>query len=285
MGVTKAVIPVAGLGTRFLPATLTIPKSMIPVLDKPPIHHCVKEASSAGIDHVVFIVSKGQESVAKYFKKQPTLERILKSRNQISLLESIQEISTLADISVVIQENQSGLGDAVLRSEEIIGDNPFAVFLPDDLIFSNTSTIKSMIDIHNETGGMVIALKHVLKEQIPNLGIANITNNDKFIKIKQVIEKPALKDAPSDLAIIGRYVLTPNIFQAIKASPHGALGEIQLTDAIQKLISSVPCNGYKFPGEHFDVGIPMGMLKASIYESLRNRETSSELKKWLNEIL
>ena len=283
--ITKAVIPVAGLGTRFLPATLTIPKSMIPVLNKPPIHYCVKEASLAGIDHVVFVVSQGQESISEYFNKRTDLENILKSRNQNEILKTLKEIHTFADISVVVQENQLGLGDAILKSKKHIGSNPFAVFLPDDLIFSDQSTIKPMIDIHNETGGMVLALKHVLSEQIPNLGIADIKNNNDLIDVLQVIEKPSLENAPSNFGIIGRYILTPNIFDAIATSPKGILGEIQLTDAIQSLISYTKCNGYEFPGEHFDVGTPMGMLKASIYVALKTNETSSELKTWLESII
>lgn len=285
MGITKAVIPVAGLGTRFLPATLTIPKSMIPILDRPPIHYCVKEASLSGIDHVVFIVSEGQESVVEYFDKNHDLENVLKTRNQINILEILQEISTFADISFIVQKKQLGLGDAVLKSKKTIGSNPFAVFLPDDLIFNNQPTIKSMIEIHNKTAGMVLALKNVSPEQIPNLGIVDIENTDGLLNIRQVIEKPSLDDAPSDLAIIGRYILTPNIFDAIESSQTGALGEFQLTDAIQSLIPSTSCIGYKFPGEHFDVGIPLGMLKASIYSALKKEDLSDDLKVWLNSIL
>ena len=285
MEVTKAVIPVAGLGTRFLPATLTVPKSMIPVLDKPPIHYCVKEASLSGIDHVVFIVSKGQESIAKYFNNRKDLEMILESRNQKSILKTIQEISQFADISVVVQETQSGLGDAVLKSEKIIGKTPFAVFLPDDLIFNKTPTIKSMIDIHKKTSGMVIALKPVSDKQIPYLGIADVKMKNDLISINKVIEKPSLENAPSNLAIIGRYILTPNIFESIRRSPTGALGEIQLTDAIDGLISSTACTGYQFPGDHFDVGVPIGMLKASIHTALNNKDMSTDLREWLNEIL
>ena len=285
MKVKKAVIPVAGLGTRFLPATLTVPKSMIPVLDKPPIHYCVQEAALSGIDHVIFVISKGQEAVTKYFDKRIDLEDILETKNQPSILKTIKEISSFADISTVVQEKQSGLGDAILKTEKNIGSNPFAVFLPDDLIFSDTPTIKSMLEIHDETGGMVIALKHVTEEQIPNLGIAAISNNSNVINITQVVEKPTLANAPSDLAIIGRYILTSNIFPSIKSSSRGALGEIQLTDAIQNLITQIPCDGYKFPGDHFDVGVPIGMLKASIYMALQNKSLSLELKKWLHEIL
>ena len=285
MGITKAVIPVAGLGTRFLPATLTIPKSMIPILDRPPIHYCVKEASHAGIDHVIFIISKGQESIVEYFDKNTDLEKVLKTRNQINILKTLQEISTFADISFIVQETQLGLGDAVLQSRKNIGTSPFAVFLPDDLILSDTPTIKSMIEIHNKTGGMVLALKHVSPEQIPNLGIADIEKINGAINIRQVVEKPPLDKAPSDLAIIGRYILTPNIFDAIEASQTGALGEFQLTDAIQALIPSTSCIGYQFPGEHFDVGIPLGMLKASIYTALKKNDVSSDLKQWIKSIL
>ena len=284
MIVRKAIIPVAGLGTRFLPATLTIPKVMIPVIDKPPVHFCVEEASLAGIDHTIFVVSAGQESIAKYFDRRSDLESTLVKRGNKELAKTIRSISQMSDVSVVVQKKQLGLGHAILTAENTVGNNPFAVFLPDDLILDKSPTIGQMIAISEMNEGMVIALKRVPDDEVSQLGVAEIRNTKKRIsEIVGLVEKPSLETAPSNLAVIGRYVLTKEIFDSIRTLTPGALGEIQLTDGIARLLGKIPCSGYEFVGEHFDVGVPLGMLKASVYIGLRRRDLKSKFAQWISD--
>ena len=285
MTVQKALIPVAGLGTRFLPATLATPKVMIPVIDKPPVHFCVEEASLAGIDHTVLVVSPGQESIAQYFNRRLDLESALVQRGKDELAQTISLISQMSDVSVVVQEKQLGLGHAVLSAEGAIGNNPFAVFLPDDLILSESPTIRQMVDISEKNEGMVIALKKVPDEDLSQLGVAEVKNTKKRIsEIMSLVEKPSIETAPSNLAVIGRYILTKEIFDSIRDLKPGALGEIQLTDGIASLLGKIPCSGYEFEGEHFDVGIPLGMLKASVYMGIRRRDLKSKFTQWISDL-
>ena len=284
MTIRKAVIPVAGLGTRFLPSTLTIPKVMIPVVDKPPIHFCVEEAARAGIDHVIFVTSQGQESVPTYFKRRPDLETSMANGGKHELAESLREIANLADISVVTQEKQLGLGHAVLMAKKMVGSQPFAVFLPDNLILSESSVIRNMIEISDSNhGSMVIALKKVRPTEVSSYGIAKLgVQNDRISDILELVEKPSKETSPSNLAVTGRYILSHKIFTAIENSTPGALGEIQLTDAITSLLEDIPCLGYEFPGIHFDVGTPVGMLKASLHIGLNRDDLKSEFREWLD---
>ena len=284
MKIRKAVIPVAGLGTRFLPSTLTIPKVMIPVVDKPPIHFCVEEAARAGIDHVIFVTSEGQESVPAYFERRSDLETSVANRGNQELSKTLRGISDLADISVVTQEKQLGLGHAVLMAKEMVGSEPFAVFLPDNLILGATSTIGDMIEISDSNHeNMVLALKEVQPTEVSNYGIAKIGGkNDRVSEIIGLVEKPSQESSPSNLAVIGRYILSNKIFTAIENLSPGALGEIQLTDAIGSLLGDIPCLGYEFPEIHFDVGIPIGMLKASFHIGLHREDLRNELREWIS---
>jgi UTP--glucose-1-phosphate uridylyltransferase len=284
MRVKKAVIPVAGLGTRFLPSTLTIPKVMIPVVDKPSIHFCVEEAAAAGIDHVIFVTSKGQDSISAYFEKQPDLEIATSRRGNQELADSLQKISELADISVVTQNKQLGLGHAVLMAKNQVGHENFAVFLPDDLILGQSSTIHEMVNIsQTNSPSMVIALKQVQLDMVSNYGIAKLGKTDEVLsEIKSLVEKPSQATSPSNFAVIGRYILNVEIFDALEKVSPGALGEIQLTDAIESLIGDIPCLGYEFPGLHFDVGVPLGMLKASVHLALRRPDLKEDFLKWLS---
>ena len=266
MRISKAVIPVAGLGTRFLPGSISIPKSMIPVFDKPPIHFCVEEASRAGIDHIVIVASEGQHAVPKYFEKRLDLEKAASDKKDFEMLSILQEIPELADISVVIQKKQLGLGHAILQARNSLGSQPFAVLLPDDLILSDEPTIGAMCSVSEQTEGMVVAIRQVGEESIPNLGIVDLGKDyGSTVEILGMIEKPSLESAPSDMAIIGRYILPAQIFENIRNTPPGALGEIQLTDSMTSLLKTTDCTGYRFPGTHFDVGTPLGMLEASLH--------------------
>ena len=285
MRVRKAVLPVAGFGTRFLPASKAVPKALLPVLDTPPIHYAVREAAEAGIEQVVMVVSQGQEAVAGYFGRSEDLESALERTGKTEMLELVQGISELADISCVLQHEQRGLGDAVLCARSFVGDEPFALMLPDDLIPGRPPTIGRMIELHAEKRASVIALREVPDEMVPSLGIVEAERVDeRTYGVHGMVEKPALEDAPSNLAIIGRYVLTPEIFEALGATEPGAGGEIQITDAMAKLIDTQGIWGYEFPGVHFDVGTPLGLLKASMHSALQREELSEELRAWVAEI-
>ena len=286
MAIRKAVMPVAGFGTRFLPVTRAVPKNLLPVFDRPSVHLCVEEAVTAGIEEIIFIVSEGQDGpITRYFSPQPALEDALASRNNAELLEQMREITGMANVSCSIQSEQKGLGHAILMAREQIGDEAFAVFLPDDVIWADIPTIGEMIEVHRETGGNVVALEEVSDTDVPSKGIVAIKRvSETRSRILDMVEKPALEDAPSNLAIVGRYVLTAEMFDTLESTPAGALGEIQLTDAIARHIESPGVYGYHFGGEHQDVGNPLGALKASVTEALKRQDVADDLRAWLSEL-
>ncbi len=283
MTVRKAVIPVAGFGTRFLPATLSVPKNALPVFDTPSIHYCVEEAARAGIEEVVFVVSDGQDAIPRYFAGSPELERALAARGDDHALNLVRGVREMARITCVTQTEQRGLGHAVLAAREAVGDESFAVFLPDDVIWSDAPTIGGMIEAHERSGACAVAVKEAPDEAVPNLGIVDVGGESaRTARIVRMVEKPRLEDAPSNLAIIGRYVLPPAIFGALETVQPGAVGEIQLTDGIAALLADPGALACRFEGEHYDVGTPLGMLKASIAAALRRGDgVSSDLREWL----
>ena len=286
MSVRKAIIPVAGFGTRFLPATRSIPKMIIPVLDRPAVHFAVEEAAHAGIEHVVFVVSHGQEAVSRYFERIPELEQALERKGDERALEQMLEISDMVETSTVVQEHPLGLGHAILIAREEVGDEPFAVFLPDDLIWSDNPTMSAMIKVFSRYRSNVVAVNKVPDEVVSSKGvIAPIPIDERVSRIEAMVEKPALEDAPSNLAIIGRYVLTPDVFDALERVQPGALGEIQLTDAIAMLLPTHKAYAYEFPGIYFDIGTPLGLLKASIYAALQRDDLSAELRGWISGVV
>jgi len=280
--VSKAVIPVAGFGTRFLPVTKSIPKNMIPVLDHPALHYVVAEAAAAGIRDIVFVVSKNQETVERYFQTNRELEDALDSRGNTSKADEMRAITRMVNVSTVLQEQQLGLGHAVLMAREIIGGDPFAVFLPDDIILGEMPTIGSMIEQYRLHGSNVVAVKEVSDSVVPFLGIVDgIPVSESEYVLSGMIEKPSLEAAPSNLAIIGRYVLSPTIFDVLEHVEPGAIGEIQLTDAIKVMMDSPGVRAYRFPGLHFDVGTPAGLLKASINAALQRDEMKDDIVEWM----
>ena len=285
MRVRKAVIPAAGFGTRFLPVTRTIPKVMLPVLNEPAIQFSVREAAQAGIEHIVFVISRGQEATNDYFQPVPALERALEERGNTELLNAMRDISSMIETSFVYQDEQLGLGHAVLMAKDEIGDEPFAVFLPDDIVFSDLPVIGEMASVFAERGSIIIAVKQVPDEAVPSLGIidAEPLGNGVY-DIKGMVEKPRLEDAPSNLAIVGRYVLTPEVFGALEKVAPGAIGEIQLTDAIEAVRIEQGAYAYEVTDDHFDVGTPIGMLKASVYAALNDEYMANELRGWLKVI-
>ena len=280
--VNKAIIPVAGFGTRFLPATKSIPKNMIPVLDRPAIHYAVAEASAAGIQDIILVVSKNQETIERYFETNVALEKSLNARKDESKTAELRAITNMARVTSVIQNRQLGLGHAVLVAKDKIGDEPFAVFLPDDIIWGERPTIHSMIEQFLSTGENVIAVKEVADPDVPFLGIVDArAMSDREYLVNDMVEKPSLEETPSNLAIIGRYVLSPAVFDILANIEPGAVGEIQLTDAIKKMIITPGVRAYKFPGRHFDVGTPLGLLKASIFEALQRADMKDEIADWM----
>ena len=280
--VRKAVIPAAGFGTRFLPASRAVPKNMLPVLDTPAVQFAVQEAVEGGIEHVVVVVSDRQEAISAHFERIPDLEAALERRGDAALLERMRAISDMADISYVHQHEQLGLGHAVLTARAVIGDEPFAVFLPDDLILGEAPTIGKMIEVFEEYGGSVIAVREVPDEQIPSLGVIEPRSVDgRIYEVGGLVEKPALAEAPSNLAIIGRYVLTPQVFDMLERTPAGAVDEVQITDAISLLLAKQSVYAYRFPGVHFDVGTPIGLLKASVHAALHREELAGDFREWL----
>ena len=286
MSIRKAVIPAAGFGTRFLPVTRTIPKVMLPVLNEPAIQFSVREAADAGIEHIVFVISRGQEATNDYFQPVPLLERALEERGNADLLKEMRDISSMMQTTFVYQDEPLGLGHAVLMAKDEIGDEPFAVFLPDDIIWADSPPIGDMIKVFSEHKSSVIAVKQVPDEAIPRLGVIDPEPlNDKVYRIKGMVEKPRLEDAPSNLAIVGRYVLTPEVFDALEQAPPGAIGEIQLTDAIEAVRAKQGAFAYEIVADHFDVGTPIGMLKASVYAALKRDDMARDLKAWLKPML
>ena len=286
MSIRKAVIPAAGFGTRFLPVTRTIPKVMIPVLNEPAIQFSVREAADAGIEHIVFVISRGQEATNDYFQPVPSLEHALEERGNTDLLKEMRDISSMMQTSFVYQDEQLGLGHAVLMAKDEIGDEPFAVFLPDDIIWADSPPIGDMIKVFSEQKSSVIAVKQVPDEAVPSLGIIDPDPmSDNVYRIKGMVEKPRLEDAPSNLAIVGRYVLTPEVFGALEQVRPGAIGEIQLTDAIEAVRAEQGAYAYEITDDHFDIGTPIGMLKASVYAALKREDMARELKHWLEPIL
>jgi UTP--glucose-1-phosphate uridylyltransferase len=269
--IRKAVIPCAGLGTRFLPVTRTVPKALLPVLGKPIIHYAVGEAAAAGIEEVVVVVNPGAESVAGYFGPQPELERMLKERGRTGDLERQAAIGRIARVHAVAQTEARGLGDAVLMAKDFIKDEPFAVLLPDDLIWARRPAVGQLIDVWRRHGGSVVAAKPVPDEAVERLGIiAGREIDGRVWAVSGLVEKPKLAEAPSNLAIIGRYVLSPAVFEYLAHGRRGAGGEIQLTDAIASRIGREPVHACVFAGAHVDAGTPPGMLAAALLQAKLN---------------
>jgi UTP--glucose-1-phosphate uridylyltransferase len=280
--VRKAVIPAAGLGTRFLPATRSVSKVMLPVLDTPTLHMVVAEAAAAGIDQVAVVVSAADQAIENYFGPNPALEAALREAGKADVADAMQDIARMATVETIIQDEPRGLGHAVSMAADWVGDESFAVLLPDDLIWSSGPTIGEMVALHDRLGASVLAVKQVPDEAVPFLGIVDAEpDGDRLYRVNGMVEKPPLDEAPSNLAIIGRYVLTSQIFEALRQTAPGALGEVQITDAIAALIPQQGVFAYRFPGNHFDAGVPVGMLEAAIHEALRRPDMSARLRRYI----
>ena len=282
--VRTAVIPVAGLGTRFLPATKTVPKEMLPLLDRPCIDYIVAEAADAGIERIIFITARGKDAMVDYFDRSPALESHLKKVGRIELLEKVLECGKRVDVIAIRQRETLGLGHAVLCAKAIVGDEPFAVLLGDDIVDSEKPTIGEMINVYQQKGDAVVALMEVPKTETERYGIcAGPFETPRCMRVEQMVEKPHPKLAPSNYGIVGRYVLPSKIFPLIEETPPGKGGEIQLTDAIHMLARRGEVVGFKIQGQRFDTGNALGLLRASMYQALKRPELRAGFKKILKE--
>ena len=285
MNVRKAVIPTAGLGTRFLPVTKAVPKALLPVLDTPVIHLAVEEAAAAGIKQVVIVVSPNQEAIAAYFDGSSDVARMLERQGKSALIERVSDLTKTVDISYVRQDKPLGNGHAVLVAKQAVGSEPLAVLFPDDVILGSESTIGGMIDIHHETGGPVIGVAETPQETIPQKGVvAPVSQNGRVYEIAGLVEKPSIEEAPSNLAVVGRYVLPPEIFSALERTKPSTGGEIWLADGIAALLKTHRGTAYRFSGELFDTGVPAGLLKASIREALGRDDLSGEIRAYMKDL-
>ena len=288
MRVKKAVIPAAGLGTRFLPVTKSMPKEMLPIIDKPIIQFAVEEAIVSGIEDIIIITGRGKRAIEDYFDTSPELENHLLTTNKIDLLKKVRAISSLIDIHYIRQKEPKGLGDAVLKAEKHVGDEPFAVLLGDDIIKDDTPCIKQLVDVYQkyESSSSVIAVEKVKSEDVSRYGIIKGTEIDKSVyRIEDIIEKPSLDEAPSNIGAVGRYILTPEIFDCIKETPRGKGNEIQLTDAIRMLIKKEKKDvyAYKFRGKRYDAGDKQGYIKAIIDSALEREDLKGKLSSYINQ--
>jgi UTP--glucose-1-phosphate uridylyltransferase len=285
MKVRKCVITAAGWGTRFLPITRSQPKEMLPLLDRPLIQYAVEEAVQAGIGEVVMVTSAGKSAIKEYFGPHRRLERFLRRKGQEALLDKMRAVSNLVSISYVRQEEQLGLGHAISTAREAVGDEPFAVILPDDIIDSKVPVLKSMIGVFEKYGAGVLAVERVGDEDTRRYGIIKAEKvADKLYRVLDLVEKPGPALAPSRLGIVGRYVMTPQIFEVLKVTPPGAGGEIQLTDALRLLLKQQKLYAYEFEGVRHDTGAPLGWLKANISLALKRPDLAPGLKDYLKKL-
>lgn len=275
-------MPAGGWGTRFLPTTKAIPKEMLPLADRPMIQHVVEEAVASGIKQIIIVTSSGKSAIEDYFERNVELESMLQQKGEIELLEEVRRIAALANIRFVRQAEPRGLGHAILATRELVGDEPFAVFLPDDIFDAEPPLMKQMLEVYRQHQGSVIALRRVAKEDTRRYGMVKPQQvSERVYRILDMVEKPAPEEAPSDLAILGRYILTPEIFAALSVTPPGKGGEIQLTDGLALLLKQQAIYGYAFDGTYYDAGKPLGLLKASVSMGIRHPGIGADFREYL----
>jgi len=283
--IRKAVFPAAGLGTRFLPATKAQPKEMLPLVDKPIIQYGVEEAVASGVDNIILVTGRGKNAIEDHFDVSVELETFLEARGKKELLAEIRKISNLINFSYVRQGEPLGLGHAVLVTRALVGDEPFAVILGDDVIDANPPALRQMIDVFEEVKGPVLAIERVPRADVSKYGIIDAEEiRPGVYRIRDLVEKPPRDEAPSDLAIIGRYILTPDIFPALAATVSDRTGEIQLTNGLRHLLKSRPIYGCRIDGVRHDTGNKLGFLKAVVYFALRRPDLSEEFREYLRSI-
>ncbi len=285
MSVRKAVILAAGHGTRLLPATKAQPKETLPLVDKPIIQYAVEEAASSGLEQVIIVTSSGKGAVEDHFDRALELERVLQEKGDHDRLKEIRRIAALARVVYVRQMEQLGIGDAVLTARDAVGDEPFVLFFPDDVIVSDVPVARQLIDVFEGHGGSVVAVEDVPREEIESYGIVDGEPlGEDVYRIRALVEKPKPEEAPSNLGIVGRYVLTPEIFDILEETPPGKAGEIQITDGLALLLRKQPMFAYRFQGQRYDTGRPLGLIKASIELALQRPDTGPDLRRYLRSL-
>jgi UTP--glucose-1-phosphate uridylyltransferase len=286
MRIRKAVLPVAGLGTRVLPASKVIPKEMLPLVDKPTLQYIVEEAVAAGVEEIIFVTSRTKRSIEDHFDAFPELEETLKRKGKHKELAELQQVQSMATYVSVRQSEPRGLGHAVLCAKELVNDEPFIVMLGDDLVAPETPCLPRMIEIHEQYGGSVMSLFRSPREQISLLGIAAVKDVEPdVVKVTHLVEKPPPEEAPSDLAVAGRYILTPDIFTILEQTPPGRGGEIQITDAIEMQARAGNCFGLRFSGTRYDTGTPLGLLTTSIAFALKRPDIAPGLRDYMQHVV
>ena len=284
--VRKAVFPAAGLGTRFLPVTKAQPKEMLPLVDKPIIQYGVEEAMASGCDQIIVVTGRGKAAIEDHFDVSYELEKMLEDRGKTDLLAVVRQISDMIHIAYVRQKEAMGLGHAVLMARELVGDEPFAVILADDIIDAQVPCLKQMIDVYNETGCSVLATQVIEGPAISSYGVLDARPvpgkwNGRLFEVQHLVEKPKPQDAPSNLAIIGRYILTPAVFEMLASTDLGAGGELQLTDGLRQLLKKEKIYGYTFEGKRYDTGDKLGFLKATVEFALKRDDLGADFREYL----
>src|SRR5580692_1780785 len=285
--VRKAVFPAAGLGTRFLPATKAQPKEMLPIVDKPIIQYGVEEAIQSGVQNIIIVTGRGKTAIEDHFDVSFELEHLLETRGKKDLLATVRAVSDMIDVSYVRQKEALGLGHAVLRARELVGEEPFAVILSDDVIDSEVPCLRQLLDVYEFYHAPVVALMEVPRESISAYGVVDADpvshagGQNRLFRIRNMVEKPNASDAPSNLAIIGRYVLTPEVFKSLDAIEPGSGGEIQLTDGLKHMLRSRPIYGYRFEGTRYDAGDKLGFLKATVEFALKRYDLGEAFRAYL----
>ena len=288
MNVRKAVILAAGYGTRFLPASKAIPKEMLPLVDRPAIQYVVEEAVKAGLEQIIMVTAAAKRAVEDHFDRDRELERWLEQKGRVEQADEMRRVAGLADIVCVRQKERLGIGHAVLMARSLVGDEPFALFFPDDIIESDVPAIRQLMDVFDRRGGSVLAVQRLPREEIHHYGVIEPKPlEERVYQVLGIVEKPPAEKAPSDLAVVGRYVLTPAIFPILASTPPDAKagGEIQLTDGIARLLGEESVFACRYEGERFDVGRPLGLLKASLSMALARPDLGPELRRYLQDLL
>ena len=287
--IRKAVIPAAGFGTRFLPATKATPKEMLPIVDKPTIQYIVEEALASGIEDILIISGHAKRAIEDHFDSTPILEADLKAKGKTELLKMVQEISEI-NVHYIRQKHMRGLGDAILCARAFIDNEPFAVLLGDDVVYNESPqkpALKQLIDMYDQTGATILGCQKVPKEKVSSYGIVagEPTINEQLMKVSDMIEKPSVEEAPSQMAVLGRYIITPDVFEVLQNTKPGKGGEVQLTDALRVMAKRENVYAYNFAGKRYDVGDKLGFLKATVEFALRRDDLSAPFAAYLKDIV
>jgi UTP--glucose-1-phosphate uridylyltransferase len=286
MKIRKAIIPAAGLGTRFLPATKALPKEMLPIVDKPAIQYIVEQAIDSGIEDILIVTGRNKRAIEDHFDKSCELEYELKSKNKLELLSLVDNISNLVDLHYIRQKQPKGLGHAIYCARTFIGNEPFAVLLGDDIVDSKVPCLKQLIDVYNNYGSSVIGVQKVEEDSVSSYGIIDAECiEDRLYKVNDLVEKPDKSESPSNIAILGRYIIDPIIFDFLENAKPGKNEEIQLTDSLQKLIAKGKMYAYDYEGKRYDVGSKFGFLEATIEFALRREDVGKEFENYLKKVV